>query len=232
MVKTAKATAAAIEVGKRLRAERKRQRKTQKDVASAVECAQQTVLDLELGKVEWSRYLPAIADELGVSMHWLETGEGPPARPEAAGVPIGVVTWDFFTKVAAKDIQPVASEWLDGCPVKHSGDCVALVADEAAAFAMQGEVNQGDWLFVDRRRADNGLVICMMAGWHAAEVRELTSMGGRFFLKSSNPALPQALLPVSIYSQRDEYRAALQVPGQDTLPCLVLGRVVFQGVPR
>ena len=232
MVKSAKATAQAEELGKRLRAERKKSRQTQKEVAKAVGCAQQTVLDLENGKVEWSKYLPDIAKHLGVSIAWLTTGEGPQDRPSTAGKPIPVVQWDYFTQLSQGDVQIEADDWLDGCPARHQGNAVALLADEACEFSMTGTIKQGELLFVDRSRSDQGLVVCILAAWHRAEVRELTMSGGTSFLKASNPNLPQALMPVTCYTDRDQYRAALAQPGMDTLPCLVLGRIIFQGVMR
>ena len=232
MVRQSAPTEVAKELGVRLRTARKRARVTQRDVAKSVGCAQQTVLDIENGHVEWSRFLPEIANYIGVSLTYLETGEGPADRPETTGEPVPVVTWQYFDQRVKENVDPEATDWLDGCPVSHSGELVAVIADEGAAFAMKGTVNQHDWLFVDQGRDDVGLLVCMIAGWHRAELRELTSGGGKFYLQSSNPALPQTLLPVSTFTSRDDYMAALQIPGQETLPCLVLGRVIFQGVPR
>jgi transcriptional regulator with XRE-family HTH domain len=231
MVKTVEGVEVARELGGRLKAERRKQRKTQKGLAKEVGCAQQTVLDLEYGKVEHSRYLPRIAAILGVSVHWLQTGEGRPDRPDAKAVPIGVVSWDFFTELAKQESLPLISDWLEGAPVLHSDNTVALFADEAAAFAMQSVVVNGEWLFIDRQRSDAGLVICMMGGWHRAELRELTTIGGNWFLRVTNPALPNQLTPVSVHTQREDYIEALAAPNQEALPCLVLGKVIFRGVP-
>jgi transcriptional regulator with XRE-family HTH domain len=234
MVKSAKATEQAQALGRRLRAERKKAKMTQKEVAKQIGCAQQTVLDLENGNVEWSRYLPDIAKFLGVSVAWLSTGEGPTDRPTTAGAPIPIVQWDFFTSLATADaeLSIEADDWLDGCPARHGGKTVALLADEAAEFAMLGQLKQNDQLFIDRDRSDNGLLICIMAAWQRAEVRELIEMGGKQFLRSSNPAVPSALMPVTTYTNRNSYLAALAQPGLDTLPCLVFGRVIYQGVMR
>jgi DNA-binding XRE family transcriptional regulator len=233
MVKTAEGVGIAKELGGRLKAERRKQRKTQKGLAKEAGCAQQTVLDLEYGNVEHSRYLPIIAGVLGVSVHWLQTGEGRPDRPDAKAVPIGVVSWDYFTGLAKRESQPLISDWLEGSPVQHSDDTIALFADEAAAFAMQNVVVNGEWLFVDRQRFDAGLVICMMDGWHRAELRELTTIGGNWFLRVTNPALPNQLTPVSVHTQREDYIEANAAPiqNEDALPCLVLGKVIFRGVP-
>jgi len=232
MAKTAEATAEAAAMGKRIKARRLKMPLTQKELAKTVGCAQQTVLDLEYGKVEYSRYLKDIADALHVSLHWLQTGEGRPDRPDIEAMPVGVVPWSYFTDLANGPVlDPPVMDWIDGCPVPHAGQTTVVVhADEAAAFALQGEIVQGEWLFVDTQRADEGLVICIMAGWHRAELRRLTPIGGRWFLKSTNPALGD-LVAVSPFQNRNEYNAALQVPGQDALPCLVLGRVVFHGAP-
>ena len=224
---------AAVELGRRLRSERKRQRITQKALSQTVGCAQQTVLDLENGNVEYSRYLPAIAEALGVSVRWLETGEGPPERPDTEGIPIGVVQWDYFTAAATPgEPLPKPTDWLEGCPVRHSADTVCVIADDAAAFAMEGEVRTGQWLFVDRQRHDDGLVVVIMAGWRRAELRQLTSISGRCYLKTTNPELPTSLIPVALLTTRDQYLRALQASGQECPPALCLGRVVFQGVPR
>ena len=231
VVKTAEGTSAAQAMGRRLKQERKRQGITQKDLAKTAGCAQQTVLDLEYGNVEFSRYLVDIAKVLGVSVHWLQSGEGRPDRPDTMAHPIGVVPWSYFDELAKKDTEAQITDWVGGCPVDHSADTVAVFADEAAAFAMQGTVVTGEWLFVDPRRDDAGLVVCIMAGWQRAELRDLANIGGRWFLRVTNQALPNQLVPVTVHTSRADFNAALQVPGQDTLPCLVLGKVIFRGVP-
>lgn len=231
MVKTVTGTQKARELGDRLKRERMRQGIAQKELAKQAGCAAQTLLDIEYGNVEYSRFLPKIADVLGVSVHWLQTGEGKANRPESAAVPVGLVPWSYYTELASADVDAQITDWVDGCPVNHSKNTYCLLADDTAAFAMTGVVNQGDWLFVDNDRAEDGLVVCMMAGWNRAELRELTSLGGRQMLRTTNPALPQQLLPVQSFTRRADYVGALQVPGQDALPCLVLGRVIFKGAP-
>ena len=231
MVKSAQGTQMAKELGDRLKRERMRQGVSQKELAKQAGCAAQTLLDIEYGNVENSRFLPKIANALGASMHWLQTGEGKPNRPESAAVPVGMVPWSYYTELVSSDVDPQITDWVDGCPVPHSKESYCLLADETAAFAMAGVVNQGDWLFVDNERQEDGLVVCMMAGWNRAELRELTSLGGRQMLRTTNPALPQQLVPIQACYRRSDYVAALQVPGQDALPCLVLSRVIFKGAP-
>ena len=52
----------------------------------------------------------------------------------------------------------------------------------------------------------------MMAGWQRAELRDLANIGGRWFVRVTNPALPSQLVPVTVHKTRDEFNAALQVP--------------------
>ena len=105
MVKSVEGTKMAKELGDRLKRERMRQGVSQKELAKKAGCAAQTLLDIEYGNVEYSRFLPRIAEVLGVSVHWLQTGEGKPNRPESQAVPVGVVPWSYYTELAAQDVE-------------------------------------------------------------------------------------------------------------------------------
>jgi transcriptional regulator with XRE-family HTH domain len=60
----------------RLTSARKAAKRTQKDVAETVGMTQSNYSQLETGRANSSVFLPAIADYLGVSALWLQTGEG------------------------------------------------------------------------------------------------------------------------------------------------------------
>jgi len=60
----------------RLTSARKSAKRTQKDVAETVGMTQSNYSQLETGRANSSVFLPAIADYLGVSALWLQTGEG------------------------------------------------------------------------------------------------------------------------------------------------------------
>lgn len=227
-----KKTASPAMPGARIRTLRRGRGITQKELAKIAGCSQQTILDLELGNVVWSRFLPAIAEALGVSLHWLETGSGPRDRPGANQGAVPVVQWEYFAQAALAGEPPPATDWLDGCPVRHTGSVVMVVADDATGFAMAERVAVGDWLFVDTARHNDGLVVVIMAGWQRAELRELTSAGGCQYLQTANPRLPDDVLAVQVHTRREVYAQALQTPRQERLPALVLGRVVFRGRPE
>lgn len=225
--------------GPRVRAMRRRRNLTQDDLARAVGCSSQTVLDLEQGNIAWSRFLPAIADALEVSFAWLNTGRGP---RDAGGVYQGavpVVQWRCLAQaVLAGDPVP-ATAWLDGCPVRHSGDVVMAVADDATAFAMSPAIAAGDWLFIDRgvgvEDSASGLVVVTMPGWARAELRMLAVSGGQHFLQRTNPLLPTEALSVRAYCDRVAYLAAAEAhdahDAAERPPALLLGQVIFRGRP-
>ena len=170
--------------------------------------------------------------DAGRVRRWLETGSGPRDRPGANQGAVPVVQWEYFAQAALLGEPPPATDWLDGCPVRHSGSVVMVVADDATGFAMAERVAVGDWLFVDTARHNDGLVVVIMAGWQRAELRELTSAGGSQYLQTSNPRLPSDVLSVQVHTRREAYAQALQTPRQERLPALVLGRVVFRGGPE
>ena len=115
--------------GARVREARKARGLTQKVLAKLAGCSQQTIVDLETGNVEWSRFMPAIADELGVSMHWIESGEGPRERPNKSQGAVPIVQWDYFAQATITGEEPEVLEWIEGCPVDNSGEVVVVIVD-------------------------------------------------------------------------------------------------------
>ena len=221
-----------MSAGDRVKHARKSMQMTQKTLAKLAGCSQQTIVDLETGNVTWSRFMPVIADELGVSLHWVETGEGPRGRPGKSHGAVPIVQWDFFTHAAVTGEDVEVIDWAEGCPVDNSGSTVVVIVDESTAFTMGKQVTVGDWLFVDRAVHSDGLVIVMMPGWERAEVRELLTSGTSKYLRQANPPGAEAL-PISACTDLKEYRAMsdAEFPA-DLPPALLLGRVVFQGHPR
>ena len=82
----------------------------------------------------------------------------------------------------------------------------------------------GDW--------DTGLVVALMPGWNRAELRELTNVGGRHYLKATNPDLPDRLIPVSVQNNREAYLDVTQRPSDGIAPALILGRVILRAQPE
>lgn len=220
-------------LGHRVRAVRRTSNVTQKELAKNVGCSQQTVVDLEAGKVEYSRFTKKIAEELKVALHWLETGEGSRDRPGRSQGRVAVVSWDqFLSLVDGVGEGPRVTDWLESCPVASSGNVAMVIVDERTAFVMGGRVKAGDWLFVDRERFDDGLVVATMPGWHKVELRELTTIGGRRFLAALNRDVPDRMTAVSPQRNYDAYTALAERNDADVQPALILGRVIFRGQPE
>jgi transcriptional regulator with XRE-family HTH domain len=221
-----------MSVGVRVREARKAKALTQKVLAGKVGCSQQTIVDLEKGNVEWSRFMPAIADELNVSLHWVETGEGPRERPGKSQGAVPIVQWDFFAHAALTGDPPEVIDWAEGCPVDNSGSTVVVIVDDSTAFAMAGGgVVAGNWLFVDRKAYGDGLAIVVMPGWGRAELRELVTSGTESFLRVTNEALPDAVQQVALVTSLEDYRTIASDEFAELPPALMLGRVVFVGTP-
>ena len=136
--------------------------------------------------------MPAIADELGVSMHWIESGEGPREQPNKSQGAVPIVQWDYFAQATVAGDEPEVLEWIEGCPVDNSGEVVVVIVDDSTAFAMAGGLEAGDWLFVDRKAKGDGLVVVTMPGWERAEVRELVTTGTDRFCASPIQPCPKA----------------------------------------
>ena len=64
----------------RLRAEREAKGWSQADLANRLSIAQSFIGALEASNQENSKYLPEIANQLGVDCYWLKTGKGPKNR--------------------------------------------------------------------------------------------------------------------------------------------------------
>ena len=217
--------------GQRIKEARKSKQMTQKTLARLAGCSQQTIVDLETGNVTWSRFMPQLADHLGVSLHWVETGEGQRNRPGKSQGAVPIVQWDFFTHASLTGELTEVIDYAEGCPVDNSGSTVVVIVDDTTAFTMSGVLNAGDWLFVDRKSRGDGLVIVMMPGWDRAEVREMLTSGKDRFLRRSNPAMMETVPVEAVYNLPDyNEQADLEFPPERP-PALILGRVVVQGKP-
>jgi transcriptional regulator with XRE-family HTH domain len=230
-------TMPANSIGKRVRLQRLNKNITQKELARLCGCSQQTVVDLETARVIYSRFTAVMAEHLGVSLHWLETGEGSRERAGPSQGRVAVVGWEYYLGDVSgvQNAQHQVTDWLENCPVDHSGDTVMTIVDERIAFVMSGRVRSGEWLYVDRKRHDDGLVVVLMPGWNRAELRELTTIGGRRFLASTNPDVPDRLVACDVttaYAEFDKATKAAEANPENTPPALVIGRVIFRGVPE
>lgn len=77
-------TLAGMDIGERIRLERRKRKWSQNDLAKAVGVTQGLVSQIENGTNDSSRYLTAIARALDVSPDWLESGKGDSRRRDSA----------------------------------------------------------------------------------------------------------------------------------------------------
>lgn len=218
-----------MSTGDRIRDARKRRGITQKELADLVGCSQQTIVDIESQDQPRSRFISAIVRELGESLEWIETGLGSPA----GSVVVSRNLPHFSLEIAgcrALDAALVNHEIdaLYASPVEVSGMAFTVSVDRMTAVMMSDHVREDEVLFVDPGAPPylGRLVLAVMPGWDRAEVRVLSSTGGRHFLEVDSETYAPRLVPCKVYRSPDEYRAHTD---EDVPPALICGTVVFVG---
>jgi len=101
-------------LGNRLKQERDAQGITQSEMAEAIGARQSTINSIENDDQEKTKYAARLAKKLGVTQHWLETGEGPkhPVTGSAIGR-IGITGQSFGNVLPGPDMRgmvPIISE--------------------------------------------------------------------------------------------------------------------------
>jgi len=220
--------------GERIRLARKRKGMTQKDLADAVGCSQQTIVDIESQEAPRSRFLTTIVRALDESLEWIETGVGGPAGVESDGMLLP--HYDLET-AALRALDPEAADWiidsLYHAPVEMSRMAFTVGVDRMTERLMPESVRLDDVLFVDPD-ADpqpGRLVLAVMPGWDRAELRCFVSNnGGQRFLAAESDEFGDRLTPCCAYRAREEFLAHRDVSAEDApAPALLVGVVVFIG---
>lgn len=139
-------------------------------LASAVGITQGAVSLIVRGETQRSRYLPAIAEYLGVSLAWLSGGDEPkhpsrelaPTSQAAAeqldSVLVPLYNGDFsmgggtfFDEAASHEMIPFARSWLRG---KIAGRFDQLVLLPGRGDSMATTINDGDVMLCDRAQTE------------------------------------------------------------------------------
>jgi transcriptional regulator with XRE-family HTH domain len=130
-------------IGARVRREREAQGLSRQDLGRAVGMGYSTLAELERGGMQTSTKLHLIAEALGVSVRWLETGKGAKAVPRpapashAAGLDVGKLADLLATVEAAVEKAGVT------VPARVRARLVAtLYADEEASAAASAQAVQ------------------------------------------------------------------------------------------
>jgi transcriptional regulator with XRE-family HTH domain len=220
--------------GERIRLARKRKGWTQKDLAEAVGCSQQTIVDIEGAEEPRSRFLTAIVRSLGESLEWIEAGVGGPASGNG-DLALLLPHYDFEV-AALRALDPTAVDHvidaLYQAPVEMSSASFTVGVDRMTARLMPEAVQVDDVLFVDPL-ADpqpGRMVLAVMPGWDRAELRALVSSAGQRFLGIEAQDMGETLVPCTPYRTAPEFldhRAVTEGGAPD--PALIVGVVVFIG---
>ncbi len=193
-------------LGARLRMVRRRQAMTQKELASAAGCSQQTIVDIETLGTR-SRYLPAIARALGESIDWLETGTG--LSPTQAELLPHYDLWSLATAPEAPIDKLFADPWARS--PEEPGRVFTVSVDAGAASRSGGMLRELDALVCvggsDRTRA--GWWIAWAAGWGKAEIYRVVESEGQLFLSPPSPDRVELTRPVVATLSRAEAAEAI-----------------------
>lgn len=159
------------------------------------------------------KYLTTAAYYLGVSAHWLSTGEGPmlPGAGEPAIIPpvhantspgpairgkVPLISWvqaGDWCHAADPHLPGQADRWMD-CPVTHSTSTFALRVRGDSMTAPHGNSRtypEGCFIFVDpeKRTPDNGdRVVACLTGTDEVTFKIYKNEDGRQWLQPLNPS--------------------------------------------
>lgn len=156
------------------------------------------------------KFLTTAASYLGVSAHWLSTGEGPMLPGEPSGLPslantspgpdirgrVPFISWVQAGEWCnAADPHPPgqADRWMD-CPVSHSSSTFALRVRGDSMTAPHGNSRtypEGCFIFVDpeKRTPDNGdRVVACLTGTDEVTFKIYKNEDGRQWLQPLNPS--------------------------------------------
>lgn len=184
-------------IGARVRAVRRRQSISQKQLAALAGCSQQTIVDVETQGTR-SKFLPAIARALGESLDWLETGSG--AAPGAQDRLPHFDLWSLPTHPEAP---------IDRIFVDPTGRGTFTVSVDAATAARSGGLLRAQDALVCRPLLDHApsaplpqWVIAWAPMWRKAEIARLGESEGTLYLAPPADGPLDLARPVSVVLDR------------------------------
>lgn len=191
-------------LGSRIKAARVRAKLTQVELAKIVGCSQQTIVDIE-ARSSRSRFLPAIANALGESLEWFESGEG-----SEASAALLVPHYDLYGLAAE---HPVPLDRIFGA-VDPQQVSFTVSVDAGTIARSKGYLAPGDVVFCS---PPNGTpapwVIAWVRDWPKAELCRLAVSEGHVYLCSPNGDEVDFKIEVCLVKTRAE-AAADQAEGR------------------
>jgi len=177
---------------------------TQAELAEKVGASQQAIEQLEGGKTKRPRYLPELAQALGVSIDWLLNGSPHanvayvgPNEPKGKYPLISWISAGAWSEACEPyDLKDI-SEWYE-TDTNILGDGFWLRVEGDSMTSPVGQsVPEGHVVLVDTgREAKNGsLVVAKMVDANEATFKKLIIDGGNKYLKGLNPSWP--MVPIN-----------------------------------
>lgn len=155
-------------VGTRVRREREAQKISRSDFAKRTGIGYSTIAELERGGMQTTTKLRVIAEVLGVSQAWLETGKAPkeisppPATTARPAPPADAANDDWtdvtgYAQAAGLGSGPEAAEWAETHKLKFRKDSLskkrlnpkALAVMYGAGDSMEPTIKAGDAILFD-----------------------------------------------------------------------------------
>ena len=172
----------------RLKEARKKAGKSQKDVVEAVGITQSALSQLETGLVGSSSHLPSIANFLGVSAYWLQTGNGSPEQNQIPDIN-HVKVWDDSTPLDDDEVEiPFFKDFSFACGSGAIGEALLnekrklrmskatlrnkaidkknAVATTSSGDSMSPTIKDGDTIHIDlgRKTIKDGKIFAVCHG--------------------------------------------------------------------
>lgn len=191
-------------IGQRLRAEREARKVSREDLAKVMGVAVSTLSDLELERSQSTTKLHRAAEFLKVSAKWLETGKGPKEVVQVDDEWPDILA--YRTPASLGDGAEV-DEWMETHKLKFRVESLQrkrLRADQLGVVFGRGDsmlprIRSGDAIMFDKRKiepVDGGLFVVTYDG--ALLAKQLSNLGGRWFIESLNKDDPKWRKPVPI----------------------------------
>ncbi|RZZ81426.1 XRE family transcriptional regulator [Pseudoxanthomonas winnipegensis] len=187
-------------IGSRVRAEREAQKMSRQDLSARTGVGYSTLAELERGGMQNTTKLRLIADALGVSQEWLETGRGAKAPAKAAASDLDWQDVVGYSQAAGLGAGAEAEEYAETHSLKFKATSLrrqGLQARNLAIYygkgdSMEPTIKDGDAILFDTsdtRVVDGGLYLIQLHGAANAEyyVKRAEILAGIVFFRSDNP---------------------------------------------
>lgn len=190
-------------IGSRVRQEREAQGVDRKELANRTGIGYSTISELERGGMQTTTKLRLIADALGVSLRWLETGKGPkePAAHSGSSTEADWADIQGYAQAMGLGSGAEAQEYAETHKLKFRADSLsrkrlrphALAVMYGKGDSMEPRIHSGDAILFDTsdtRPRDGDLFVIMTNGAAAKEynVKRCEIIDDEVFFKADNPA--------------------------------------------